>query len=381
MSRPRVVLVRGHHANVVELRPWEELADRFDLTCLVTGSTESDLTSLRLPTVRVRARRDVLPRSRLADVAVTVPGDAYLGLERHLAGADIVHSAELGPWFSRQPALLKRQLGFKLVLTVWETIPLLGAYRTFRARAYRAEMIPHVDVFVATTERARESLLLEGVRADRIEVSPPGIERRRFAAARSARGGADGHVIVSAGRLVWEKGHQDVLRALAALERGLVPLPNGEAARVRLLVVGAGPERSRLERYAAELGLAERVDFRRVPYERMPEVFAEASCLVLASLPVRLWEEQFGLVLAEAMAGGVPIVASESGAIPEVVGESASLFRPGDWMGLARALAEGPLARPPGERVEHRPELLERYSTTAAAARIGAIYERLLSSR
>ena len=39
---------------------------------------------------------------------------------------------------------------------------------------------------------------------------------------------ADEHTIVSPGRLVWEKGHQDVLRALAPLHRGIVPLPDGE---------------------------------------------------------------------------------------------------------------------------------------------------------
>ena len=70
--------------------------------------------------------------------------------------------------------------------------------------------------------------------------------------------------------------------------------------------MGNGPERGRLLQYAAELGLGDRVEIRSVPYSEMPAVFAAASCVVLASLPIPLWEEQFGMVLAEAMAAGAP---------------------------------------------------------------------------
>ena len=114
-------------------------------------------------------------------------------------------------------------------------------------------------------------------------------------------------------------------------------------------------------------------------YEQMPTVYARASCLVLASLPTPLWEEQFGMVLAEAMASGAQVVASTSGAIPEVVsGAGVPLFAPGDWPELARLLLEGPLARPPAERVAYPPDIVDRYSTEAAAARIAAAYQRVL---
>jgi glycosyltransferase involved in cell wall biosynthesis len=188
--------------------------------------------------------------------------------------------------------------------------------------------------------------------------------------------------------LVWEKGHQDVMRALAAIRRGLVSTPR--SARPRLLVVGSGPEKARLRAYADELGIGDAVEFRSVPYDEMPAVYARASCMVLASLatasggywlgdrPRFFWEEQFGLVLAEAMAAGLPIVASSSGAIPEVAGEAASYFLPGDWMELARQLAAGPLSRPPAKRVEHPPELVRRYSTQAMAERLASAYDRVL---
>jgi glycosyltransferase involved in cell wall biosynthesis len=79
------------------------------------------------------------------------------------------------------------------------------------------------------------------------------------------------------------------------------------------------------------------------------------------------------------MAAGAPIVASSSGAIPEVLqGSGAALFSPGDWPELARLLDTGPLARPPGARISYPPAVVDRYSTRAAAARLAAAYERVL---
>jgi glycosyltransferase involved in cell wall biosynthesis len=364
VSRPRVLVLRGHNANVWELRPWELLRDDFDVSVLVTGSNRYDLEDLDLSVVRVRALRDRLPRGRVGELGSRLPGDRYLDLERHLAGADIVHSAELGVWFSGQPAALKERLGFRLVLTVWETIPFRDTFRAFRGRASRRDALAQTDLFLAATERARQCLLLEGADAERIAVSYPGVDVERFRGAQPTL--RDEHLIVSPGRLVWEKGHYDVIRALARV-----------GGSGRLLIVGEGPERDRLLRYAADLGVGGRVEIRSVPHAEMPPVFASASCVVLGSLSIPLWEEQFGMVLAEALAAGAPILASTSGAIPEVLGESAELFAPGDWIELARLLEAGPLSRPPGERVQHDPELLARYSLEAAAGRLRAAYDRL----
>ena len=86
------------------------------------------------------------------------------------------------------------------------------------------------------------------------------------------------------------------------------------------------------------------------------------------------------MVIAEAMAAGVPAILSTSGAIPEVAGDKATYFPPGDWMAIARALAEGPLSREPAARVDYPAELLEGYSVPAAAGRITArAFDRVLA--
>jgi glycosyltransferase involved in cell wall biosynthesis len=366
VSRPRVVLLRGHSANPWDLRPWELLLERYDVRVLATAANAYDLGGLRLPVERLDSVRGRLPRGRIGSVAALGAGDRYLGLKRALAQAEIVHSAEIGVPWSHGPALLRDSLGFRLVLTIWETIPFGGAYRRFRGRRQRLETLPRVDRFLATTERARRALELEGAPPERIEVAPPGVDTARFASAEPPRE----HLVLSAGRLVWEKGHQDLLRALAALR--------ARGSETRALVVGAGPEEARLKAHADELGVAHLVEWRgSVPYEEMPAVFARASCFVLGSLPSPLWEEQFGMVLAEALAAGVPIVAASSGAIPEVLAGAGRLFAPGDWWQLATLLEELVTELP---RRERHVELVERYSIEAAAARYGAAYDRVLSS-
>ena len=365
-ARPRVVVLRGHHANIGELRSWEMLLDRFDVEVVTTARADQAIDGLRVPWVTARTRRARLPRGRLGTLATHAVGDAYVELESLVRGAAIVHTAELGPWFAAQPARLKREHGYRLVVTVWETIPFRSTFRTARAAANRRLVLAEADLLLPTTERARSCLLLEGASPERIQVVQPGIDVDRFSAP-AATGAAD-HVIVSPGRLVWEKGHYDVIRALASLR--------GSA---RLLIVGAGPERDRLLRYAADLGVESRVEIRAVPYDEMPSVFARASCVVLASLPIPSWEEQFGLVLAEALAAGAPILASASGAIAEVLeGSGAGLFSPGDWVALADLLEDGPLARPPGARADYPADVVARYSNRAAAERLVAAYERVL---
>jgi glycosyltransferase involved in cell wall biosynthesis len=387
VNRPaRILLARGYQVTPWELRPWELLpTNRFEVGYLRLERNWFDDTALSLRRFPVKAVSAYLPKGRVGMLATGVTGDRYVDADEAFAWADVVHAAELSYWFAADAARRKPRNRYKLALTVWETIPFLHVYRNRYARVYRRETLAATDLFLPATERARQALLLEGVERGRTEVVYPGIDVERFADAPRPDPPPEEHVVVSPGRLVWEKGHQDVMRALAALRRGMV----GQPQAFRLLVVGAGPEQERLERYAAELGIAEDVEFRAVPYEAMPQVFAGASCMVLASLatasggyvlgdiPRFFWEEQFGLVLAEAMAARLPIVASQSGAIPEVCGEAADYFLPGDWLGLARRLAEGPLSKPPGERADIRTELVGRYSIESAAERLADVYDRI----
>jgi glycosyltransferase involved in cell wall biosynthesis len=380
---PSVLIVRGELVTPWELRPWAELPDRFDVSYLLTRSNEFDASSLPLRARAVTSVRDRMPRGMLGAAAAKLAGERYLAdADEAYAEADVVHAEELSFWFGADAARRKRRHGYRLVQTVWETLPFLRSYRNRHPRRYRDEVLAATDLFLPATERARQALLLEGVDDARILVCPPGIDVERFGA-RSGEAPPE-HVVLSPGRLVWEKGHQDVLRAVALLD--------GRGLRPHVRIAGRGPEEGRLRAHADELGLGDRLTIGPVGYDEMPALFASASCMVLASLPAAMaqlhpfgspprafWEEQFGLVLAEAMAAGLDVLASESGAIPEVLDGQGTLFAPGDWPALAEHLAAGPLARPPGERVTYPEELVRRYSTGAMAERLAAAYDRVLA--
>jgi glycosyltransferase involved in cell wall biosynthesis len=388
----RVLLARGHHATQWGLQPIARLPSRYDVSLLLTRRNAYDVSRAGVRTLDVRTLRDRLPRGFAGDLAAMALRDRYRGIEAHLRSADIVHSEELSLWFSADLARSKREFGYRLVVTVWETIPMLDAFRNPHARRYREATLAAADLYLAATERAARALRLEGIPEDRIEVAYPGVDVRRFAEAREPATPPDRHIVISPGRLEWEKGHHDVLRALAAIRQGLVPADRDAAERLRVLIIGSGPEEDRLRDHAAELGIGDAVEIRSVPYDEMPSLYARASAMVLGSLPSSgcalrpgdiprcFWEEQFGLVLVEALAAGLALIVGESGAIPEVVGDSAQLFAPGDWMAIARLLAEGPLSQAPGARTEHPADRIELFSSEAAAGRIVRGYERALGS-
>jgi glycosyltransferase involved in cell wall biosynthesis len=131
------------------------------------------------------------------------------------------------------------------------------------------------------------------------------------------------------GRLVPEKGVDLLLTALSGL--------NGEWC---LRIVGGGPQRPALQRLAQQLGISERVCFiNQVPSTEMPTQFNHMDALVLPSLTRPNWKEQFGRVLVEAMASGVVVVGSDSGAIPDVIGEAGLVVPEGDVEALRTALS------------------------------------------
>ena len=254
-------------------------------------------------------------------------------------------------------------------LTAWETIPFRETFRRGRGRRHRATALAEADLYLAATERARRCLLLEGVGEDRILVSPPGIDSERFG--RSPRIGADYHLIVSPGRLVWEKGHFDVIRALATLP-----------SEVRLQIVGSGPERERLLRYAEELGVGERVDIRAVRYDEMPS-FSPPHPVSCSPASRRRSGRSSSEWCSPRRSRPGPrsrkLVRSDPG----------SAGRIGGCLVLAGRLggSRGPVSPrdrcrgPPGQRVDYPAEIVSRYSTNAVAERLAAAYERVLAAR
>jgi glycosyltransferase involved in cell wall biosynthesis len=197
-----------------------------------------------------------------------------------------------------------------------------------------------------------------------------GVDPEVFAPrARGPNTGGD-FVVGYAGRLVPEKGCDLLLEALAGLD-----------APWRLAMLGAGPERERLEALVRRLEIADRVSFDDwLPALRLPAFYRSLDALVLPSRSRPNWVEQFGRVLIEAMACGVPVVGSDCGEIPHVIGDAGLVFAEDDVAGLRGCLAR--LARDASLRADlarsGRERVLARFTQAHVAAQTAEVYRELI---
>jgi glycosyltransferase involved in cell wall biosynthesis len=188
-------------------------------------------------------------------------------------------------------------------------------------------------------------------------------------------------VVGFVGRFVEEKGLMTLAEALA----GLLEYP------WKWLLAGRGPLQATLQQWAIQNHLQERLIWvETVPHEQVPDYMNILNVLVLPSqntetfktLTARGWKEQFGHVLIEAMACKIPVIGSNSGEIPNVIGEAGLIFPEGDIAALRHCLVqlfEQPnfaqdLAQKGYERA------LKNYTNQALAEQQLNFYQELLKS-
>jgi len=137
------------------------------------------------------------------------------------------------------------------------------------------------------------------------------------------------YIIGYVGRLEEGKGLETAIRALSLLPDDSI-----------LYFLGSGEEEGSLRSLASEMGLDDRVTFTsRVPEYEVPRHMSTFDILILPSESTGRWKEQFGRVIPEAMACTIPIIGSDSGAIPEVLGRKDVIFKEGDSEDLAEKIS------------------------------------------
>lgn len=296
-----------------------------------------------------------------------------------LRGYDLIHSWELFTDWSASALEAHLQFGIPLVITVWDLLP-FNMERERGRRALKQRVANSADRFVVYTERSRAMLAFEGVAPDRITYVPPGVDTDAFSPGTAARQfglTADDFVVLFVGWFVPRKGIDFLLFAL----RKLVDEGGPNAKRLKLLIVGSGAGRERVELLIARLGLQENcVITGALTYDKMPDVFRMADLFVLPSVASEEWQEQFGMSLIEAMASAKPCVATLSGAIEEIAGEAALLVQPNDFLALFRALRR--LLNHADERArlgaEARARARRRFDLALHANALSDVYDSVL---
>ncbi len=340
-----------------KLRALAALGD-LELTLLTPAWWPTPLGRVQAPTSAPEYR---IIRSRMlfnGHPGACLYRDGWRALRR--ARPDVLH-AEVEPWsvVALQCVLARAA---PVVLFTWEN---LAGPRRRLSRAFERFVLRRAAFVIAGNQAARARVERLGVPAGRVHVLPQfGVDPARYAradaSALGARLGLVHPVVGFVGRLVPEKGVDLLVDALGPLD-------------AQLLLVGDGPDRRALERRVAGWPRGRAVFAGAVPHEAVPDYLAAVDVLVLPSRTTSTWAEQFGHVLIEAMAAGVPVVGSSSAAIPEVVGDAGLLFPEGDAHALrarlGAILADETLRQALSARGRARVERAYTHAVIAAAQR------------
>ena len=197
-----------------------------------------------------------------------------------------------------------------------------------------------IDHIICGNIAGKDILLAKGVPADRISVIPQtGIDPDLFfpysceeknILRRQLGMTAEEFVVGFVGQFVRHKGLLDLVEALGKLRAT-------SSRRVVLALVGSGKLEQAIKLRCAELNL-KLIVLPPQKYHRVPEAMNVMDVLVLPSRSTVFWKEQFGRVLIEAMACRIPVIGSNSGDIPNVIGNAGLIFREGDCLHLCESL-------------------------------------------
>jgi glycosyltransferase involved in cell wall biosynthesis len=245
-------------------------------------------------------------------------------------GRGLVHMIERDGWLVlatlHHPITVDRDLDMAHTTSQWRKLTLRRWYGFLEMQMQVARRIPRL---VTVSESSKRDITAQmGVPAERLHIVPVGVDPEIF--------GPRPHIARVPGRLMTTASADVPMKGLAPLLEALAKVRT-EREDAHLVVVGKPKDRSRIPGLINRLGLGDSVQFvKGVTTERIVELYAEAEVACVPSL-----YEGFSLPAVEAMACGVPLVATTGGAVPEVVGrdnETGLLVPPGDPSALAAGI-------------------------------------------
>ena len=296
-----IYLISASYANEYELQNYIPLLESHEIKVITSHHPLTHTTMSTVPLWSLTDlpmfpfRRQILNR--------LIGGEQWLfGLEKIVHKVDILHTAETYTPYTHQAVKL-RKAGMikKLICTCWETIPHNNESLTW-LKKWKNEAYQYVDIFHVPTQCARKALINEGVEPSKIIVIPYGVSRERFQKVTTKIVNKK-PIVLTVARSVSDKGY-DHYHTIINPIRSLADF-----------------------RWVSNLS-----------YDDVPTAFTEADIFFLPSQVSSTWEEQYGMVLIEAMMAGLPIVSTTSGAIPEVVGEAGLLSVPSDYEDMTNKL-------------------------------------------
>jgi len=261
--------------------------------------------------------------------------------------------------FSRRVRCLAR--GRRMALKVL-SVPYAAACPMLVSLATR------VDRYIALSQAVKELYVAHGYPASRMDVIPCYVERQTASFTAHVADERSALNVLYVGALFEVKGVDVLIRAFSRLAE--------HDSRVRLTIVGDGPQAKPLKELVSELGVSERVSFTGwVPHEMVGQYYGAADVFVHPAI----WAEPFGRTILEAMQFQVPVVVSNVGAPPLTVADAGLVFERGSVDDLVQKLEMVCLDKKLRQRLRSNcAKVLQVYKQDKVLGRILAIYRQVL---
>ena len=292
-------------------------------------------------------------------------------------GPDIVHLAEEPSSLVNLEFLTLLKLAFPRTMVVVQSSENIQSGRKLHSQAIERIVLSGVDCLVTVPHEGIDLWKRKGFTKPICQI-PHGIDLQTFSPLMGKnaqeQSASQSLKVGYVGRLVEEKGIYDLLEACSSLAK--------EGYSLSLSYRGNGPEQENLKRRIRidTSSLAVQVSA-AIPVSELREFYRSLDILVLPSRTTPTWKEQFGRVIIEAMACGIPVIGSSSGEIPNVIGNGGMVFEEGNILALKECLKQ--LLRSPDLRndlSQKARKVTEQYfSWDKIALDLKTLYESLLN--
>ena len=220
-----------------------------------------------------------------------------------------------------QAIRLARKYNIKCLFVTWQNIYKEYPFPFSWLERYN---LKNADYAIAGNKSISDTLMRKGFDKERISLIPLGTDtllfRKNDSTELRSRLNLETFTIGYLGRLIEDKGVLDLLKAVSQIKSDF-----------NLLMIGSGKLKSKIDSEGRRLGISEKIRLvDSIPSSQVPDYLNCMDCIVLPSRTTRKWKEQFGRVLTEAMSCEVPVIGSDSGEIPNVLGDSGLIFKEGD---------------------------------------------------
>ena len=371
------------------VQSFEPLSEMADITLFIPENNKHDPSNFNLPKhilthkhetwLSIKHLRSYLKRSLRDNEGLTHVDFYPFSLSEHFSSHkyDVILTKADRSLYTLSS--LKDRFGYKLVYRYPYTLPFTHIFDK-RSEFARQKSFDKIDHFICISETVKSNLEYEGIPSSKIDVVYNSVDLSCFSPGQKdielmnkLNISKNDYVIIFVGKLTSWKNPFTLLYASKILEQ--------KGLSVKLIFAGQGAQKSNLQKTAKLLNLTDRVIFLGfIENTELNKYYRLADVFVISSVATIMWEEQFGFVVAEAMGCGLPVIATNCGALPEVVGNAGRIYPQGNYRELAKHLYEilrdGQLRQAMATNSRHRAEQI--FNNKKNSRKIYSVFEKII---